>query len=132
MSRNRQPAREIRQLAERVDQLAAATPPRPLEEASIEHRAEQPEPMAVRHLGLEHVGRWIQINAVPITLNDKAHPTVNVQVGRLVGIRKGEYSRSAGSSIDPTRRLVLLQGSALVEVPLGVDHPVEVAPRAWS
>lgn len=113
MSRNRRPTPTI-------------TPPVQPEQPA------KPELMGVRHLGLEHVGRWIQINAVPVTLDDKTYPTVNVQVGRLVGIRKGEYSHNGQRHNPPTRRLVLQQGSTIAELALGVDHPVEVAPRAWS
>lgn len=89
-----------------------------------------PDVLLVRHLGLEHLGRWIYLPGRPAKQgpNVAREPSVVAAAGRLVGIRPGK----AGVSDQPgTRVLVLSQGSALAELSVSVADRVDVAPREW-
>lgn len=89
-----------------------------------------PETMLVRHLGLEHMGRWIYLPGRPAKQGPRVaqEPEVIAVSGRLVGIRAGK----PGIQDQPgTRVLVLAQGSALAELPTSVADRVDVAPREW-
>lgn len=92
--------------------------------------APAPEVMLVRHLGLEHLGRWIYLPGRPAAGGPKVaqEPTVVAVAGRLVGIRAGKI----GTNDQPgTRGLVLLQGPASAELSVSVADRVDVAPREW-
>lgn len=88
-----------------------------------------PEPMLVRHLGVQHLGRWILLPGRPESKGRPGitEPSLSAAAGRLVGIQpgrtEGEYS---------FRVLVLLQGSRPVELSVRVDDRVDVAPREWN
>lgn len=86
-----------------------------------------PELMGVRHLGIAHLGCWIELPGQPTGQAALNEPTVLSQAGRLVGFRPGTF----GATV-PTRVLVLQQGSSQAALPFPVDARVLVAPRGWS
>lgn len=96
----------------------------------LDQRDPEPEVMLVRHLGLEHLGRWIYLPGRPAAGGPAiaTEPSLAGAGGRLVGIRPGK----AGTRDQPGHRLlVVLQGSASAELPVRVDDRVDVAPREW-
>lgn len=96
----------------------------------LEQRDPEPDVMLVRHLGVEHLGRWIYLPGRPAKGGPAlvAEPSLAGAGGRLVGIRPGK----AGTRDQPgVRLLVVLQGSAAAELPVRVDDRVDVAPREW-
>jgi hypothetical protein len=99
---------------------------------------EQPETVAVRHLGVEHLGRWAELPSLPddAPRTHAGEPTrETTPAGRLVGIRMTENDkkpRGSGGSTVPTRTLVIQQGAQMVALVYPTDHPVIVAPRNWS
>lgn len=89
-----------------------------------------PETMLVRHLGLEHLGRWVYLPGKPALIGPRAiqEPSITSVGGRLIGLRAGKV----GQHDQPgTRVLVLAQGSALAELSISVADRVDVAPREW-
>jgi hypothetical protein len=96
----------------------------------LEQRDPEPEVMLVRHLGIEHLGRWSYLPGRPAKGGPAiaTEPSLAATGGRLVGIRPGK----AGTRDQPGHRLlVVLQGSAAAELPVRVDDRVDVAPREW-
>lgn len=96
----------------------------------LDQRDPEPDVMLVRHLGLEHLGRWIYLPGRPAKGGPAiaTEPSLAGAGGRLVGIRPGR----AGTRDQPgVRLLVVLQGSAAAELPVRVDERVDVAPREW-
>ena len=96
----------------------------------LEARDPEPDVVLVRHLGLEHLGRWIYLPGRPAKGGPAiaTEPSLAGAGGRLVGIRPGK----AGTRDQPGHRLlVVLQGSAAAELPVRVDDRVDVAPREW-
>lgn len=90
-----------------------------------------PDVMAVRNLGLEHLGRLIYLPGRPAKGGPAlaAEPSVAATGGRLVGIRPGKTSNHADTVA--TRVLVITQGPALAELSVSVVELVSVAPREW-
>lgn len=87
----------------------------------------EPERILGRHVGVQHLGRWIEIPGRPTEPRVINEPSLIAQGGRLVGFHADtEPARSPS-----TRVLVLLRG-APVEVPIRADEPVLVSPREWS
>jgi hypothetical protein len=118
-----------------ADELAAGRPfLEALALAATEERlAVLPEPdvMLVRHLRLEHLGRWIYLPGRPALLGAAytVEPTLAATAGRLVGIRPGKpgHHDVPGSVV-----LVIQQGATVAELPTRVDDRVDVAPREWN
>jgi len=98
--------------------------------ARLEARDPEPDVMLVRHLGVEHLGRWIYLPGRPALGGPfmVAEPSIAAAGGRLVGIRPGKVGTRSEAAY---RILVVLQGSASVELPTRVDDRVDVAPREW-
>lgn len=99
--------------------------------ARLDARDPEPDVLLVRHLGIEHLGRWVHLPGRPALLGSYAvvEPALAVTAGRLVGIRPGK----AGTRDTPgTVTLVLMQGSTVAELPTRVDDRVDVAPREWN
>lgn len=117
-------SRAILRLAQATETIAAVL--RPRDDASVAPAVEQ---MLVRHLGVAHLGRWIELPARPHREGPRvAHePSLIAQGGRLVGFHAHTNPQRSPS----VRVLVLLAGTP-VEVPCPVDDPVLVAPREWS
>lgn len=119
--------RILKPLLASIDNLAAALAPhRPTLVA-----APTPDSMLVRHLNLEHLGRWIYLPGRPSKRGPKyaQEPEVIAIAGRLVGIRPGDPSKIRDEP--GTRILVVAQGSAIAELPTSLTDPVDVAPREW-
>lgn len=89
-----------------------------------------PEPMLVRHLAIQHLGRWIYLPGRPAKGGPRVieEPSTIAVAGRLVGIRAGEFDSRQNRH---TRKLVIAQGSAIAELPIDVTDAVLVAPREW-
>lgn len=85
---------------------------------------EQAERMGVRHLTIEHLGRWIEL--APKEGGDVG--ILKTTAGRLVGIRPARNPRASY----PSRDLIIQSGSVTERIDTGLDHPVLVAPRTWS
>lgn len=85
-----------------------------------------PEQMLVRHLTVEHLGRWISLPGKPEGRTGAHEPTVASAGGRLVGYRPGDITPQRA-----TRKLVILQGPTPVELAVNVGDLVVVAPREW-
>lgn len=91
----------------------------------------EPDVLLVRHLNVEHLGRWIYLPGRPAQLGAPgvAEPSLAATAGRLVGIRPGK----AGTRDTPGTRTLIVQAGTLVgELPVRVDDRVDVAPREWS
>lgn len=86
--------------------------------------------LAVRHLTVEHLGRWVEIPGRPQRPGSVPEPSVEAVAGRLVGIRAGQLKPPHNGV--PTRVLVLQQGSHIGPNELTVDRPVNVGHRDWS
>lgn len=86
-----------------------------------------PEQILGRHLGVAHLGRWVELPGKPNEPRVVNEPSLIAQGGRLVGFHADEEPARSPS----TRVLVLLRG-APVEVRIRVDEPVLVSPREWS
>lgn len=91
-----------------------------------------PEPMRVRHLGVEHLGRWIELPAPKVAVADGGprvanEPSLVAQGGRLVG-----FAPSSEPNRAPSERLLLLLSGAPRSVSARADDHVLVAPREWN
>lgn len=88
-----------------------------------------PAPVRIyaRHVGVQQLGRWIEIPGRPAEPRVVNEPSLISRGGRLVGFHADvEPARSPS-----TRTFVLLAGS-VVEVAVRADELVIVAPREWS
>lgn len=97
----------------------------------LEARDPEPDVLLVRHLTVEHLGRWVYLPGRPAQLGPAgvAEPSLAAAAGRLVGIRPGK----AGTRDQPATRTLIVQAGTLVgELPVRVDDRVDVAPREWS
>lgn len=130
MSRRRNPSSAERAIVQLAAVLADPAARRP-DLAYLEHSAEAPlqaELMAVRHLAVQHLGRWVELSDLPRSAPSSLEPSSGVTAGRLVGLRPGVSDRIKGS----TRVLVLQQGTSSAPLEFDVARPVLVAPREWS
>lgn len=99
--------------------------------AAIDNVAEAPAPETIlgRAIGVEHLGRWVEILGNPSAVGPRAihEPCLVAAGGRLVGYRPDDDPARSPS----TRDLVLLAGTVRT-VRIRVDERVTVAPREWS
>lgn len=118
-------------LAQRIFARLHAAVTRPRLEAMARHLEEakkrEPAELLVRHLTVEHLGRWITLHPQPDSARTRAEPTLLREAGRLVGFAPGPDPARSPSTIG----LVLLRG-APVTITARVDDHVIVAPRDWN
>lgn len=90
------------------------------------------ETMAVRHLTVEHLGRWIELPGRPAQMRRPAidDPSIAATGGRLVGFKPGQVLGS-GSGTVAQRVLVVMMGGPAIELTLPTNATVHVAPREW-
>lgn len=86
--------------------------------------------LLVRHLGVEHMGRWVLIPGRPNRTVEQRDPAGLAIAGRLVGLEPGEYPQVTNASV--SRTLILLQGGRGHEHLVPVDAVIRVGAREWS
>lgn len=104
--------------------------------ASLRDRLRRPAPvverMRARDLGVEHLGRWLEVPAPKVAVAAGGprvanEPALVAQGGRLVGFAEAPDTRTAPSE----RQLILLSGAPRA-LYVRADDLVLVAPREWN
>lgn len=90
------------------------------------------ERIRARSLGVEHLGRWLEVPAPKVAVaaggNRVANePSLVAQGGRLVG-----FAEAPEPSRAPSERLLLLLSGAPRSITVRADDVVLVAPREWN
>lgn len=90
------------------------------------------ERIRARSLGVEHLGRWLEVPAPKVAVAEGGprvanEPSLVAQGGRLVGFSEAPDSRRAPSE----RQLILLSGAPR-SIYVRADDLVLVAPREWN
>lgn len=90
------------------------------------------ERIRARALGVEHLGRWLEVPAPKVAVAAGGsrvanEPSLVAQGGRLVGFAEGPEPRTAPSE----RQLILLSGAPRA-LNVRADDIVLVAPREWN